>query len=183
MKNSITYIKKFSLIEIALAIAILAVGITSILSLFPLGMQETRDSIGQNYSSETAQSLFAFITKETYNNWSIMDYIPTTKPSSKFTDSNWSYYFETDIWDENAHTLSSDEDGIYGLKVSTGDTNDFTGEALIWKSQLENIPEPGDLANYDEAAALYMEISWPVEKPYAKREKNYYYMELYNYNL
>ena len=59
--------KKFSLIEIALAIGILAVGLTAIMSLLPLGFQETRDSIGENYSSEAADSMLAYIARESFN--------------------------------------------------------------------------------------------------------------------
>ncbi len=180
--------KKFNLIEVVLAIGILAIGITSVISLFPIGFQETRDSIAENYSSEAADSMLAFLARESYdpttwnNLFGTSGAIPGSKPTSTETSTSGWTHEEGDIY-------STGNNGIYGLKVSSliGDSNitDFTGEVLIWKSQVENIRAAGQsigALSYDEAVALNLEISWPVEKPYAYRNKNTYYLELFNYN-
>ena len=173
--------KNFNLIEIALAIGILAVGITAIMSLFPIGFQETRDSIGENYASEIADSTLTYIAREAYKSWSVLDNIPESKPSSALTDTSGWTKVEGDIYSTGGG------DGVYGLKVTSGggDIVDFTGEVLIWKSKVKNIRVAGENISeldWDKAATLHLEISWPVEKPYAKRRKNTYYFELFNYN-
>ena len=183
MKN-----RKFNLIEIILAIGILAIGITSVLSLFPIGFQETRESIAENYSSEAADSMLAYLARESYDSdtWNNLfgssGAISESKPSSTETSTSGWTNVEGDIY-------STGNDGVYGLKVTSviGDDaiTDFTGEVLLWKSKVQNIraagQDIGDL-DYSEAVALNLEISWPVAKPYNQRNRNTYYLELFNYN-
>jgi hypothetical protein len=187
--------KRYNLIEIALSIAILALGLTAIVSLFPLGFQEIGDSIGETYSSMAADSMIAYVAREAYRDWDIIednDNVPTSKPN--ITDTGildpgaWEDAAEGDIYvitDENA--TPSTTNGIYGLMLTSGDDNsitDFTGEALLWKSKIQDVRAAGETIDleYNEAAALHLEISWPVEKPYAQRKKNTFYFELFNYN-
>ena len=194
--------KKFNLIEIALAIAILAVGLTAIVSLFPMGFQEMRDSIGESYSSEVADSMFAYIAREAYdeNTWDSLfvtdgGSIPASKPTvpgdSTMNPGDWGEAVDANSqWMEgNIFKPTGSSDGIYGLKLMSGDDSsiaDFTGEVLLWKSQMENVWADGEFLDpalsYNEAVVLQLEISWPVEKPYDKRRKNTYYFELFNYN-
>jgi hypothetical protein len=175
-------LKKFNLIEIALAIGILAVGLTSIVSLFPIGLQETRDSIGQNYSSETADSMLAYIAREAYNDWNVLASVPEGKPISSLTDSSGWTHLEGNIYGPDAGN------GVYGLKVSSGDNDsitDFAGEVLLWKSKVQNIRaanEDIDELEYGDAIALHLEISWPIERNYSQRKKNTFYLELFNYD-
>ena len=198
-------IKKFNLIEIALSLGILAIGLTAIVSLFPLGFQEIRDSIGENYSSEAADSMLAYIARESYKDWDPLfdgngdgsganclipsdDSKPVIASSGTLDPSSWGTAVEGDIFsitDPNA--TPSTTNGIFGLKVMSGDgsISDFTGEVLLWKSNVENIRAAGqniDFLEYNEAVALHLEISWPVEKPYNQRKKNMFYFELFNYN-
>jgi hypothetical protein len=174
--------KKYNLIEIALAMGVLAIGITAIVSLFPLGLKEIKDSIGENYSSQAADSMLAFIAREAYNDWNILDNIPTSKPSTVLTSTTGWVQLEGDIYNPNAGN-----NGIYGLKITSGEGSiaDFTGEVLLWKSKIKNISVVGgtiDELNYSKAAALHLEVSWPVEKPYASRRKSSFCFELFNYN-
>jgi hypothetical protein len=174
--------KKYNLIEIALSIAILALGLTAIVSLFPLGFQEIGDSIGETYSSMAADSMIAYVAREAYSDWTILDNVPTAEPSTVLTSTTGWTKLEGDIYDPD------EGPGIYGLMLTSGDDNsitDFTGEALLWKSKVQNIRAAGETIAelpYDDAAALHLEISWPVEKPYDQRKKNTYYFELFNYN-
>ncbi len=190
-------LQKFNLIEIALAIGILAVGMTSIVTLFPLGLNEVNNAIRENYSSEASVSMMALIQTQAYSDWNgTISLIPTEKPvidsAGNLNPGDWITPAEEngniyEITDLNA--TPSTTDGIFGIRVTTGsgtNTNEFAGEALMWKSLVEDImvngsfmdPSPG----FDEAAALHLEISWPVEKPYGQREKKTYYLELFNFN-
>ncbi len=180
-------IKRYNLIEITLSIAILAVGITAIMSLFPLGFNETKDSIAENYSCEAADSMLAFIARESFNSstWNTLfvtdgGEIPDSRPTSVLTNTNGWIHEEGDIF-------STANNGVFGLKVSSnsGEITDFTGEVLIWKTKVKDIRAAGENIaelSYIAAVALHLEISWPIEKPYNERKRNLYYLELFNYN-
>lgn len=174
----------FNLIEVALAIGILAIGLTTILSLFPLGFDRARESVGENYCAEAADTMFAYIANQAYKNWSVINSIPTTKPSSVST--NPSTWTQPEGYYGDIYQIPSALAGVYGIKVSTlGGAVDFTGEALLWKTKVKNLKvagyEIGEI-DYSKAAGINLEISWPAEKQYAQRKKNTYYFELFNFN-
>lgn len=215
--------KSFSLIEIALAIGILSLGAIAIITLFPIGINQNRDSIGTNYSSIAADTIFAYLSRETNEptpQWgSVMATLPTSsatnappyiiKPTSVMNSSTWNVPEETIIYtasdiDINNNTVTK---GVFGIKIQTGNIIDFTGEALVWRQLYYPTPSSTayylrDLyvAGYTEdfntsitstkrlenieaiVAGINIEISWPAEKPYAKRNKNRYYFEIFNFN-
>ena len=78
----------------------------------------------------------------------------------------------------------SGQSGVYGIKVQTGDVIDFTGNALLWQSAIPTLQISDTALNLSNTSAVgvNLEISWPVEKPYAKRKKTFYYFELFNTN-
>jgi len=169
--NILLNCKKFTLIEIVIAIAILAIGVTSIMALFPLGLHSTKNAIAQNYSAFEAENIFAYLSRASDNNWSILNNITLdTKPNSTFTDTANLTKLEGNLWDDG------NDDGRFVLQVQSNSVDDMTGEVLLWKKELKNYADtPVETA---DAYGIYMEISWPIEKAYDKRKKNYYYMEL-----
>jgi len=190
-------IKYFNLVEVAVSIGILAIGMTAIMSLFPVGFDRSKDAIGENYCAEAADSLFSYIARAA-NRTGGWDSIILTLPSSKAdipdTGMQGNKFFfgsasEGDIYYEasgvdNLGTPLDASKGVYGIKVMTGDVIDFTGEALLWRTNLPEIKISGQTKNIssDIATGVNLEISWQVEKPYLKRKKNYYYFELNNSN-
>lgn len=177
--NSLTKFKTFTLIEIVIAIAILAIGITSVMSLFPLGLHSTKNSIAQNYSAMEAENIYAYLSRTAYDNWNAFETsIPaSSKPNSIFNKSNISTWSQIE---GNIYDNTNANDGILGLKVQSNNNNDMTGEILLWKEELYNYADPRE--QIPEAYGVFMEISWPIEKPYKERKKNYYYKELKNPN-
>jgi hypothetical protein len=181
----------FNLVEVALAIGILAIGVTAIMSLFPIGFERSREAIGENYCAEAADSLFSYIARETTSssgNWTSFftnELIPTSKAS--FADDKTDSAGDWISAEGDVYTLLDYPDGqsgVYGIKVQTGDVTDFTGQALLWQSNLPTLLVSDEEVNIPNTSAVgvNLEISWPVEKPYSKRKKNYYYFELYNSN-
>ena len=172
--------KYFNLIELSLAIGILAIGATAVLALFPVGLQFNRDSVGENYCSMAAANFFAYISRranESSNKWDALfmsgaaSLIPPTKPSTEVNStSDWSQ--AVGGGDMNNIYFVNDDDppipGVYGIKIETDSVIDFSGEVLIWCD-----------ANED-TAKLEIEISWPLIRPYLTRNKNYYCLYLYN---
>ena len=51
----------FNMIEIALAMAIIAFGMTSILGLFPVGLNASRNSVAENYSADAVEQFSSYL--------------------------------------------------------------------------------------------------------------------------
>ena len=62
-------IYKFNMVEIALAIAIIAVGISAILVLFPIGINATRAAMDENSSSDVAEHIANFVKGKHLARW------------------------------------------------------------------------------------------------------------------
>ena len=76
--------KYFNLVEVALSIGILAIGVTAILALFPVGFDRSRQAIGENYCAEAADSLFSYIARDAtsdVDNWNYLIRSDLASPS------------------------------------------------------------------------------------------------------
>lgn len=188
----------FNLIEVALAMAIVGLGISGIISLFPLGIRATNDAIGENYSSFVSNRFLGYMARmcnnpakdydsgardfwEEYISPAPSGGIPATIPSQ--ADEAGATFNSTPI---EGGIYSSDNPGLYRIKQGSSLYTDFHATIRVWKSHIENMyiyninyPE----IPYDYAVAFNIEISWPVEKPYAVREKKYYRIEIFRQEL
>lgn len=188
----------FNLVEVALAIAIVGLGITGIISLFPVGIKATNDAIGENYSSFVANRFLGYLARMCNN---------PAKSYGTSTRDFWEEYIspapDVEIPDEipleadetsatfesspiEGGIFSSDNPGLYRIKQGSSSYTDFHATIRVWKSQIENmyiynVNYPA--IPYDYAVALNIEISWPVEKPYSIREKKYYRIEIFRQEL
>ena len=63
----------FSLVEVALALLVVAIGFTAIFGLFPAGMQASRTAIEETEMSEFADFVFASLDVLAMRNWSDLD--------------------------------------------------------------------------------------------------------------
>ena len=180
----------FSLIEIILALTVLSVGIVSIMTLFPAGLSENKKSIVQNNAAHSAEGMFAYISNnisKSSNEWNaFVDTFPTSKPETILTGSEDLASLTGNLYDYE------DQNGVYAVKLKTGTHNDMTGEVLVWTSPIQkayfageqittNEGEPG--FDTDSILGVNIELSFPVQKPYDKRDKFQYYFEAYNKNM
>ena len=117
----------FTMVEVTMAIGVIAIGMMGIMALFPIGFQAARDAIGDNYSSDLADQFLQVIamqckmyedtngdgdandTGEVYG-WK--DWINGTSakiPSTKPTDTD----LETAAVSNNGEVLPDSGIGIY----------------------------------------------------------------------
>ncbi len=54
-------INLFNMIEVALSMAIIAIGMTSILGLFPVGLNASRTAMAENYSADAVEYIFGYL--------------------------------------------------------------------------------------------------------------------------
>ena len=211
----------FNMVEILLALGVIAIGICSVMVLFPVGANASRDSIMEEYAAASAEQMLNMIKYGLEKNWDTYigtnsgldashlangtlttgtDATPEPDPPdsnvSSVNDnldldkaSNWSSsnvllggnalqgsifsltsapntYFQIVIHRDTATTLSS----IGADKI------DFRALGKLW---VRRVDFNGNHLPYTMAARLNLEISWPVEIPYASRQKAYYTLEVF----
>lgn len=59
----------FSLIEISIALMVVAVGMLGVLTMFPVGLEQNQRSIEDTYAAMAAQEVFASLSMYAENNW------------------------------------------------------------------------------------------------------------------
>lgn len=192
----------FNMIEVTLAIAVVGLGIAGIMSLFPIGLNSSRDAIGYNYASDISNRFITLIKQKAKANWAanieVHDFIPDTYPDKHYTDKNWQdkrdvmYLVDKELKSgiyyhpaSSTASIATKDDGAFAIRTPIeGELIDFAADINIWKTQISTPVYDGDWQNkiwgWDEAAAIHIEISWPIEKPFSEREVRHYYLELYN---
>ena len=191
MKMKPTTARPFNLIEIVLAMAIVGVGVASVIGMFPVAIQASKDSIAENYSADAADQMLAQIERMAAKDWTIVNSLPdstTVSNPSSVSYANWTQTQTTgtNIYDTNTGTADLNiSNGILGILQKTGSNVDFAGHIKIWKSHVTKQTYNGTSwtsapADYTSAARINIEISWPVEKPYLKRNTRLYCLDVFN---
>ena len=182
--------KYFNMIEVTLAIAIVAVGLVGIVALFPVGLQSIRDAVGENYVNDASQLFLSYIklsakqdpatiTQANINSqWNtVMTTIPTIKP-----DATEPTVFTATSEIPSIYTCSTA--GLYRVFQGSTGMNDFKAAVRIWKTPtVSPVNISGawtyDSPDYSTSYGVNIEFSWPVEKPYAQRTKRFFYYEIF----
>ena len=181
--------KLFSLIEIAVAMAVAAIGVAAIMALLPVALKSTSDSVGDTLAADAANTVFAQMDRYAWENFKLIRDLPTSKPTSTFGSGDQKKYSE---WIMNAESESSSETsyniemGSEGLKHFAflfgrpGKQADFAAEVFCWrdadnKNKLtvlndtgaqEAVNIPKNKSGEVSMVRVYIEISWPIAKKY-----------------
>ena len=209
--------RQYNLVEVILALGVVAIGVVSIMALFPIGASATRDAAMETYSSNAADEMFHMLQfmalndgttlDDSWNKWIKNDTkLETSKPD--YDDDN----TDKDKWERLGDTTKGIDSNIFKTKSSkkgvfllishhdssadkdatladAGDSEsddtityekvDFRAVVLAWKEKVREDPEDASKdIDFDEAAKLVIEVSWPEEMPYAKRQKRYFSYEI-----
>jgi hypothetical protein len=175
-----------------LAIAVIAIGMVSIMGLFPIGLSANKDAMAKSYAAESADEFLHYLERYLREDWaanySNADYIPAAEPADadkvdfslvspppNVTQLTPSLYLNAD--DDGIYKairyLDDDGDGQY----DSGEIVDFEAIVAVWREQIDI---DGSSLAYDYGLKLVMEISWPAKVPYANRSKDEYVLELFN---
>jgi len=195
----------FNIVEVALALAIVGIGVAGIMALFPVALNASRDAIGDNNAPDVAEQMLTYIqaraNADTDMDWAsggnnVIGALSTLKPwdtASKTGEVN----FETASQIAGTNIYTSSDKGVFGILQKTTTTDgttkkevvDFSAIIRIWKQQIpsSSLNVEGTLyasaLDYKYGADVFVEVSWPSEKPYGQREKRVYMLELFNPNL
>ena len=134
-------LKYFSLVELALGIAILAIGATAALTLIPSGIKENREAAGKNFVAIATQDIQSYIMSRALSESDFVNFInlfPSAEPDSSAALSSTSGLVKIEgadssrsgIYASSANTTS----GVYAVEFYSGDKLDFDAQLNIWKS-------------------------------------------------
>jgi len=201
------------MIEVTLAIGIVALGLVGIMSLFPVGFQSIRDSVGDNYVNDTSQLFLSYIKLEAKKDTStpsetlsqmkikidtqwndVIGTIPISKPDAPTPPGSPSVDTVNPSYENWTVTAVP---GLYCKPVTPGlyriysGTNDFKAAVRVWKTRIISSifdssatpPWKPDSPQFTDACGLNIEFSWPLEKPYAQRTKRFFYYEIFKTQL
>lgn len=154
---------KFNMVEIALAIVIIAIGLSSILVLFPIGINATRAAMDENGFPDAAEYISSYIRGQILTTWK-NEFETKTAPGappiqsdatvfstsfSGFSDTN----YKTDPTDGQGFTWgnpidkfpeltkASGSDGVYKfVRTDSTGTEVFSTIIKVWNSNIQNPP-------------------------------------------
>ena len=185
--------KLFSLIEIAVAMAVAAIGVAAIMALLPVALKSTSDSVGDTLATDAANTVIAQLDRAAWEHFEWIQKLPTSK--KKFTEAQAKNYAATKMDSESykfepANGLSTDGHFAF-LFGPPGESADFAAEVTCWREnstanlklttlnsttgkfgtpiQISNIKYPSDSGKSGQPfVRVFIEISWPMTKPYSK---------------
>ena len=142
MKSNIIF--RFNMIEIALALVILAVGLSSVLVLFPIGLNAGKSSVAENNLADVAEQVAAYLQSELTvpANWNENGDVKNVSIPEFDADPSEAM---PDVSDFSAVKVGSDNRKIDGLLSCTKN-----GKTYYLYRQYANISN--DLDNADDAA-------------------------------
>jgi len=233
-------IRFFNMIEILLALGVIAIGMTSILGLFPVGLNASRQAVAENSSANVAEQMSTYlqVINESVKRNALGVIIPPTNYDNNIKTTGTtpyltSKYASLDIDTKSTAFLTAYKAGNIILGSAATDTNfprvankwaifkstqngmffivqgpnctedsgsrpvDYAAMALVWKStvQIKHLKahgvasNPGDwldfplAPSYTKFGQLNIELSWPLELPYAERKYRYYQVVINNPSL
>ena len=186
----------FNLIEIALALGVLSIGLMGTLGLFSVGLNSNRDAIGRNYSADAADELLHQLAASIKEDWGQVDNFEpspvdvSTEEAGPYDDASW-----TNISESAGNLYYRDYSGgrVYRVvqdRPTAADPTikivDFDAMVRIWKTPSrawEYDPDAGSWSevedvDYDHRVIMNVEMSWPATLPFHARQKAYFTMEV-----
>lgn len=191
----------FTMVEILLALGVCAIGICSVMVLFPIGAKASRDASLETYSANAADQLLHYLKyqiTDSQANWD--DYIAGADPlplipDAQPTDPGTLVLDDTAAWtalptDLGNNIFKHSTAGIYQIindrngtpAVDHVATIDSRMLVYLWRDQVTI--SSGDIP-YDTAVRLLLEATWPVEAtrpvelPYNARQKSVFVLEVF----
>ncbi len=191
--------KLFSLIEIAVAMAVAAIGVAAIMALLPIAVKSTSDSVGDTLAADAANTVIAQLDRAAWEHFDWIQNLKTTKPQN-FSEKACQDYAGRDL-DENSYKIEPAtglQNGHFAFLFGPPNKkSDFAAEVICWRDQdsslkisslnaktgaptqitVSNIKYPAGAAGGSGSTSkapfirVYIEITWPINKPYTKNDK------------
>lgn len=127
----------FSLAEIAIAVGILAVGAVSVVTLIPVGINQKKSAIGENYAAIFTSDTQSYFSKmaDTKTIAELGDIIPATPDFSTNITKGGS--LGNDLYSAKNKDTNEALEGVYIVSKESGGIEDFSGQVVVWRTDLE----------------------------------------------
>jgi len=185
--------KLFSLIEIAVAMAVASIGVAAIMALLPLAVKSSSDSIGDTLATDAANTVIARIDDMILKDFDVARNLPayqtTGSAAATFHKNKNNYKEVTDMpvisGEESYIFESAGANGHYHFFFGPkGERSDFGADVWVWRDstvKLTKLVNGSQLSAYQPKVGskpalvrVYIEISWPIAKPYYVSASNVY---------
>jgi type II secretory pathway pseudopilin PulG len=190
----------FNMIEVLLALGVLAIGAVSVMALFPYGFASNRDSVAESFAGDSADQFLHWFAAQARSagGWATYaadpNWLPTAKPAvpgPDASDAGWTPLppaAPTMVTPSLGYRRHSSA-GLLWVTFQRGDAAapivDFSSVYRMWREDV-TVPDPrpgsggGDISlSADSALAINLEASWPAELPYERRQKAVYRLEVF----
>ena len=179
----------FSLIEIAVAMAVAAIGVAAIMALLPVAVKSTSDSVGDTLATDAANAVIAQLDRAAWEHFDWIQGLKTTKPTSVFTDARRNELMNMDMGEDSyrIEPLAGLQDGHFAFLFGPpGEKPDFAAEVFCWRAlptdlKLSTVnastgkPKTLNVSTIQHQETkkpvlvrVFIEVSWPLAKPYKK---------------
>jgi len=187
--------RHFNMIEVVLALGLVAVGLVSIMALFPVGVNASRDGMAEGYAATAADQIlhhFAYLAREDWD----LHMLPTAlggggrievdangpddvdradfTPTGTALDAPTNTLYQASATDWKHYKI------IRSTTLQATTVTDFEAIAVLWRSQIQ-LPISNGQVLWPYGGKLNVEISWPAGVPVTQRSKSYYCVELFNH--
>ena len=129
------------MVEIALAMAIIGIGISSVLVLFPVGINAGKSSVADNNIADVSEYMLGYLRAGMMSEWlsgSGTTFFSSKIPSSKPDDSSVNY---NEIGDKN--WIDSNVNGVFKFEQASGTGTDrivdFSACVKVWQEADANV--------------------------------------------
>lgn len=181
----------FSLIEIMVALGVVLIGICSVMVLFPVAANASRDSAVEIESAHAAEQFLNYMKYQFENNpaW-LANRIDSSKPTAESEiseDGKWTReQFNSSLRILAFHDNDTEHKGVFQqlLIRSEENVNLSDKDSATTLSSFDDIVDKRLMLyvwyvpQSSHKATVHLEVSWPAEIPYANRQKNQYILDL-----
>ena len=181
--------QRFNLVEIVIALGIVAIGVTAVMGFLPMGLNASRDAIADNYAADSGDQLLHYLSSTIQEDWSQLDNFGSTPPNVAAGSGDlttWTVITGTNIYTKDyvgktVYRILQQTDDIDGIGTTVVD---FDAMVRIWKTPTKAWEYNGsdfvdtEDSTYAKRALLNLEISWPAVVNFGARRKTYYALEV-----
>lgn len=181
--------QRFNLVEIVIALGIVAIGVTAVMGFLPMGLNASRDAIADNYAADSSDQLLHYLSSTIQEDWSQLDNFGSTPPNVAAGSGDlttWTVITGTNIYTKDyvgktVYRILQQTDDIDGIGTTVVD---FDAMVRIWKTTTKAWEYNGsdfvdtEDSTYAKRALLNLEISWPAVVNFGARRKTYYALEV-----
>ena len=183
--------KLFSLIEIAVAMAVASIGVAAIMALLPLAVKSSSESIGDTLATDAANTVIARIDEMILKDFDVARNLPAyaapASAAATFHKNKNNYKEVTEMppisGEESYIFESAGSNGHYHFFFGPkGEKSDFGADVWVWRDstvKLTKLVDGSKLSAYQPKVGskpalvrVYIEISWPITKPYYVASSN-----------